>query len=210
MSRQTGPSLHHPIIPRRPFGTIVAFFLAPGLTHVVYQREVAKVAHRILMVVNGIAVALLLLTAVVWVRSEFARDLLVIGDGYSWTLQAATTPGRLHLDVVRPAIPSQTLAWRSSPIRADQPVLLSTQGSGRPKDQGVRSFPFWGVAAAFGAIPLLTFVGGGFQSQRARRRLSRGQCPSCGLSLRGSVYHCPACGYRVPATTLSTRHLGRT
>ena len=165
--------------------------------------------RRALMIINGILGVLLVLCLILWARSHFARDLLVVGDGYSWTLQAGTSPGMLHLNVTKPAIPSQMLAWRSDMTLANRPVMLSTQGDAREHTYRRMVLPFWGLAAGLAAIPLLTLLVTTFQQTKARRRLSRGQCPSCGHGLRGSAYHCPACGYRVPPETLGTHRLGQ-
>lgn len=177
---------------------------------------------RVLTIANGIMVVLLVLTLALWVRSHFAQDVIAISDGYDWTLQAGTSPGRLHINVAEPAIPSQTLGWSTEPTGTDQPVLLSTQGQGEWYALGIASqtgngtlstgrqygyratsIPFWGLSAALAAIPLLTMIGTAFQRRKTQRRLLKGQCPACGRHLRGSAYHCPVCGHRLPSTTLA-------
>jgi hypothetical protein len=175
--------------------------------------------------------AFLVLTVILWVRSHFARDLLMVSDGYDWTLQAGTSPGALHLSVAEPAIPSRNWAWYTNQDPPDdRPVLLSTQGpgewyrlgiastagsgrlsSGRAYEYSATTIPFWGLASALAALPLLTLIVTACREHKSRRRLARGRCPDCGRSLSGSAYHCPVCGHRVPPTFLSAspRRLGR-
>jgi hypothetical protein len=149
-----------------------------------------------------LSLALWLATAVLWVRSYWAADVLVgqslfriaaagVSQGSIGMVfyrfppdERRDTPMRWEHEVQRP--------WPSNPA-----TIWQRMGFGYSSGDRAIVFPCWSAAVCFSALPLSwAWL---FQTRRRRdRRSRRGLCRSCGYDLRASAGRCPECG-AVPA-----------
>lgn len=172
--------------------------------------------HRLLLAFNVAALVALVPVAILWVRTELTNDLIVLTGRYTTVYQISTSPSRVQAawgEVNSPPaepswhhgdIPSTAAALPRTAIDGDWRTLGVGAATARPAGASapiqLLSIPLAPIAAILLALPVLTALASIRHRLLARRRLSRGLCPSCGHNLKGSNYHCPTCGERVPTT----------
>jgi len=160
--------------------------------------------RRLLNLLTPLSLLLCVAVCVLWVRSYFVRDFLVIsgsenyvvvnslvgqfyvadfGYGHGWPCRVSR--GQDH-----------GLGW-SQRSRAIALVKFSTSIllPNYPAPVRVLEFPQWLVSALAATPPVVRLL----RRLRRRRRIAAGRCGHCGYDVRATPGRCPECGTVKPA-----------
>jgi hypothetical protein len=163
--------------------------------------------RRLFNFVAATSLMLCVATVVLWVRSQFRWDQIVVDTPGSW-FQIGLRTGGISLNRFIRATPSKWRVRREGPFQGKQ-NLVNLPDMTFANWLGFHSFhrggehamtvPYWAICLPLALSPGLWVL----RWNHRRRRSARGLCPSCGYDLRATPERCPECGV-VPQTTART------
>jgi hypothetical protein len=143
---------------------------------------------------------LALSVAMVWVRSYYVSDKVVVflRDGRGWQIDSVGGEISLYWHLERRPGDEVYIRWYRTPL-VEIPEFVSLVGFSyqRSSDDIFVTAPMWSFVLVFLLLPALRL----WRTLAARRRSRQGLCRRCGYDLRASAKSCPECGTVVSADT---------